>query len=213
MDARADIRDLITAARRGAPEAIGQIFEAARGHLLHMAARELPEELRAKIGPSDLVQETAVDMHRDFVQFTGTTAEECFAWLREILKHNVVDAVRHYRESLKRDVTREVSLSSAPAREGTALIERAHPPDGSAIRREEAAALNDVLMRLPEDYRRVLQLRYWGGMSFVDIAPLFERSPDAVRKLWYRAVERLQCELAAANGQPVATHPPMMPLP
>lgn len=211
MDARADIRDLIDAARSGAPEAIGQIFEAAHGHLLQLAARELPAELRAKIGPSDLVQETAVDMHRDFAQFTGTTAEECFAWLREILRHNVVDAVRHYRESLKRNVTREVSLSSAPARDGTALVERARPPDGSAIRREEAAALNNVLMRLPEEYRRVLQLRYWNGMSFVDIAPLLERSPDAVRKLWYRAVERLQCELAAANGQPVATQPPMMP--
>lgn len=211
MDARGDIRDLLDAARRGGPDAIGQIFEAAHGHLLQLADRELPAELRAKIGPSDVVQETAVDMHRDFPQFTGTTAEECFAWLREILRHNVVDAVRHYRESLKRNVTREVSLFSTPAREGAALVERARPPDGSAIRREEAAALNDVLMRLPEEYRRVLQLRYWGGMSFVDIAPLLERSPDAARKLWYRAVERLQCELAAADAQRVATQPPATP--
>jgi DNA-directed RNA polymerase specialized sigma24 family protein len=48
-------------------------------------------------------------------------------------------------------------------------------------------------------------------MSFVDIAPLLERSPDAVRKLWYRAVERLQGELAAASGQPVAMQPHVMP--
>jgi len=211
MDARIDIRDLLNAARRGRPDAIGKIFEAARGHLLQLAARELPAELRAKIGPSDLVQETAVDMHRDFTQFTGSTAEECFAWLREILRHNVVDAVRHYRESLKRNVTREVSLASAPARDGAALIQRARPPDGSAIRREEAAALNDVLGRLPEEYRRVLQLRYWSGMSFVDIAPLLGRSPDAARKLWYRAVERLQHELAAADGEPVAAQPHTTP--
>jgi RNA polymerase sigma-70 factor (ECF subfamily) len=211
MDARADIRALLTAARRGRPDAIGQIFEAARGHLLQLAARELPAELRAKIGPSDLVQETAVDMHRDFAQFNGTTAEECFAWLREILRHNVVDAVRHYRESLKRNVTLEVSLGSSPACHHAALVERARQPDGSAIRREEAATLNDVLARLPEEYRRVLQLRYWSGMSFVDMAPLLGRSPDAVRKLWYRAVERLQGELAAADNQPVATQPPVIP--
>lgn len=210
MDARADIRDLLNAARRGRPDAVGQIFEAARGHLLQLAARELPAELRAKIGPSDLVQETAVDMHRDFSQFTGTTAEECFAWLREILRHNVVDAVRHYRESLKRNVTREVSLSS-PAHDGKGLAQRSRLPDGSAIRREEAATLNKVLERLPEEYRRVLQLRYWSGMSFVDIAPLLSRSPDAVRKLWYRAVERLQGELAATDGRPGGTQPPMTP--
>ena len=47
----------------------------------------------------------------------------------------------------------------------------------------------------PEDYRRVLELRYWGGLSFVAMAPELDRSPDAVRKLWYRALERLQQEL------------------
>jgi hypothetical protein len=30
------------------------------------------------------------------------------------------------------------------------------------------------------------------------MAPELERSPEAVRKLWYRAIERLQEELAAA---------------
>lgn len=211
MDVQADIRDLLNAARRGRPDAIGQIFESARGHLLQLATRELPAELRAKIGPSDVVQETAVDMHRDFAQFNGTTTEECFAWLREILRHNVVDAVRHYRESLKRNVALEVSLNSSPACHDAALVETTHQPDGSAIRREEAATLNEVLNRLPDEYRRVLQLRYWSGMSFVDMAPLLHRSPDAVRKLWYRAVERLQGELAAAESRTVATQPPATP--
>lgn len=207
MDARANIRALITAARRGAPDAIGQLFESARGHLLHCADRELPADLRAKIGPSDVVQETAVDMQRDFVQFNGTTAEELFAWLREILRHNLVDAVRHYRESLKRDVAREVSLATQPGRgHGESVAELTHTPDGSAIRREEAAALNRALTRLPPEYQRVLQLRYWGGMSFVDMAPQLGRSPDAARKLWYRAIERLQSELAAAALPQVSHH-------
>jgi RNA polymerase sigma-70 factor (ECF subfamily) len=206
MDARADILDLIAAARRGEPDAIGQIFEAARSHLLLCADRELPADLRAKIGPSDVVQETAVDMQRDFMQFSGTTAEELFAWLREILRHNLVDAVRHYRESLKRDVTREVSLTTPPGRrDGEGIAELTHTPDGSAIRREEAATLNKVLTRLPLEYQRVLQLRYWSGMSFVDMAPHLGRSPDAARKLWYRAIERLQSELAA-QASPLVPH-------
>lgn len=207
MDARADIRDLLDAARRGAPDAIGRILEAARGHLLQLADRELPAELRAKVGPSDLVQETAVDAHRDFRQFTGTTPEECFAWLREILRHNVIDAVRHYRESLKRNIDREESLIGRPARDREAFFARHHPPDGSAIRREEAASLNEVLARLPLDYRRVLQMRYWGGMTFAEMAPALDRSPEAARKLWYRALERLQDELTlvAGDGATAAT--------
>jgi RNA polymerase sigma-70 factor (ECF subfamily) len=200
MDARADIRDLIDAARRGAPDAIGRIFEAARGHLLQLADHELPAELRAKVGASDLVQETAVDAHRDFAQFTGTTSEECFAWLRQILHHNVIDAIRHYRDSLKRDINREVLIAGRPAEAHAAFVAGHGSPDGSAIRREEAATVNDVLDRLPVDYRRVLQPRYWSGMSFVEMAPALDRSPEAARKLWYRALERLQDELALVAG-------------
>lgn len=93
MDAHDDIRALLAAARDGRPDALGRIFEVARGHLLQLAERDLPSELRPKIGPSDLVQETAIEMQRGFDRFTGTTAEECFAWLREILRNNTVDAV------------------------------------------------------------------------------------------------------------------------
>jgi RNA polymerase sigma-70 factor (ECF subfamily) len=202
MDVHADIRDLIDRARRGVPEAIGQLLEAARGQLLELADQELPEDLRAKIGPSDVVQETAVEAHRDFADFTGTTAEECFAWLRMILRHNVVDAVRRYRESLKRNVALEVRLSSGPMSGVGTLVEPHRPPDGSAIRREEAGLLNDTLARLPADYRQVLELRYWSGLSFVEMAPQLGRSPEAARKLWYRAVERLQAELAAGAAKP-----------
>ena len=200
MDARTDISDLIDRARRGAPDALGRLFEAVRGQLLELAHRELPADLRMKIGPSDVVQETAVDMHRDFGQFTGTTAEECFAWLREVLRNNVVDSIRRYRESRKRDAARETRLENASLADLNGLRQLGKPPDGSAIRREEAAVINAALGRLPPDYRRVLELRYWRGMSFVAMASEFGRSPEAVRKLWYRALERLQGELVPANG-------------
>jgi RNA polymerase sigma-70 factor (ECF subfamily) len=198
MDVHDDIRQLLAAARRGESDAIGRIFEAARGRLMLLAHREFPADIRAKVGPSDVIQETALDMHRDFSRFVGTTAEECFAWLREILRHNMVDAVRRYRTSMKRRSTREVSLSHAERRQADAFMAAGRPPDGSAIRREEAAVLGDVLARLPDEYQRVLRLRYWGGMAFVDMAPLLGRSPEAVRKLWFRAVERLHVELEAA---------------
>lgn len=200
MDARSDIRELLDRARRGAPDAIGRIFETAREELLGLAEHELPGDLRMKVSPSDVVQETAVDMQRGFGQFAGTTAEECFAWLREVLRHNVVDAIRRYREAQKRDPACETSLDGFRSREQRNLGEPPRRPEESAIRREEAAVVNDILARLPPDYRRVLELRYWGGLTFVAIAPELGRSPEAVRKLWYRAIERLQHELAATSS-------------
>lgn len=188
---------LLAAARRGCPTSLGWIFEALRARLVAVADQELPVSLRAKMGPSDLVQETAIDMQRDFASFRGSTAEECFAWLRSILRNNVVDKVRQFEATQKRDLGREEPIDPAGRDAGGRLPACTKLPEGSAIRHEDAAAVSQALARLPADHRTVIELRYWRGLSFGDIGVEMGRSPDAVRKLWYRAIERLQAELAA----------------
>lgn len=191
---------LLDAARCGHDDAFGKLFETFRRHLLLVAHEELPQALRGKLGASDLVQETAVDARRDFPAFRGATPEECFAWLRAILRNNVVDAVRRYGTSQKRATGLEVSLTSPAGRREGAMLEAAHGlPDGSAIRREDAGLLAAAMGQLSTDHQTVLRLRYWEGLSFVEIGDRMSRSPDAVRKLWYRAVERLQEEMKGAS--------------
>jgi RNA polymerase sigma-70 factor (ECF subfamily) len=63
---------------------------------------------------------------------------------------------------------------------------------------EQAEALRCALERLPDDYRRVLTLRYQEERSFEEIGGLMERSANAARKLFARAVERLQQEMDPA---------------
>ena len=68
-------------------------------------------------------------------------------------------------------------------------------PSGQAMENEQDQALQAALGRLPEDYRRVITLRYQEQLPFEEIGRLLQRSPDAARKLWARAVERLHEEL------------------
>jgi RNA polymerase sigma factor (sigma-70 family) len=63
---------------------------------------------------------------------------------------------------------------------------------------EKAQAVEAALARMPDDYRRVIQWRYQEDRSFEEMAQLLERSENAVRKLWFRAIERLQQELDAS---------------
>jgi RNA polymerase sigma-70 factor (ECF subfamily) len=193
------IERLLDDARQGSSAALGRLFESARTYLLFLANKELPPDLRAKMGASDLVQETAVDVHHDFPRFTGTTAEEFYGWLRSILRNNVLDAVRRYESSQKRAVHRETSLTALLDRDGSArcipTTPAEKPADGSVIRREDAAQMAAVLACLPDDYRIVLRMRYWDGLTFQQIGDRFGRSPEAARKLWYRAVQKLQAEM------------------
>jgi RNA polymerase sigma-70 factor, ECF subfamily len=196
------ITPLVQQAQSGCSAAIGSLLEAARGYLLLQAEQELPLALRAKVGPSDIVQETAIDAHRDFLRFRGTTQEELYAWLRTILQNNVMDAVRRFEIAEKRSVKREASLSVVVDRCGISVLPAGSTtPEHSAIRREDAALLARVLARMPDDYQTILRLRYWDGLTFPQIATRIGRSEEAARKLWYRALARLTEELQARSAE------------
>ena len=176
-------------ARAGSPEALGRALEAFRGYLLRIAEQELDPDLRAKGGASDLVQETFLKAHRHFDRFHGDSEAELRAWLRQLLRNQLADFRALFREAGKRRLSREVGLD-AGSRAGPA--DAGPSPSGVAIGHEEADALRRALGRLPEDYRRVLVLRHQEGQTFEEIGRQMGRSAEAVRKLWARAVERLQ---------------------
>jgi RNA polymerase sigma-70 factor (ECF subfamily) len=196
-----DAVQYLAAARAGSREALGQALEICRGYLLRVANQGLDQDLRAKGGASDLVQETFLEAHRDFGCFQGSSEQEFLAWLRLLLLHNVANFTRRYRGTDKRRVGREVELDGAesPACRRAGLATDTPSPSSEAIAHEQAEKIQQALERLPDDYRRVLQLRNQERRSFEEIGPLMERSAEATRRLWTRAVERLQRELEASS--------------
>jgi RNA polymerase sigma-70 factor (ECF subfamily) len=198
--------DRLTAARAGSREALGQALEACRAYLLKIAEHDLDPALRPKGGASDLVQQTFLEAQRDFGRFAGRSEEELLAWLRQLLRNNLANFARDFRQTGKRRIDREVALDTPDSSAGLAgqLPADATSPSGQAATDEQAELLRRAMDRLPEDYRRVLKLRYQEGRSFEEIAGLIGRSPNAARKLWARAVEALETELGpAAPGREV----------
>jgi RNA polymerase sigma-70 factor (ECF subfamily) len=191
------VGDWLPFARSGSAEALGKILDACRGYLLTIASQELDPELQAKGGASDLVQETLLRAVRGFSGFQGDTEAELLAWLRRVLLNNLADFARLYRATDKRQVAREIGLASCDSSEprGAELAADISSPSGQAMRHEQIEAVKKAMERLPEDYPRVLLLRYQDERSFDEIGRLIDRTANAARKLWLRAVERLQHEL------------------
>jgi RNA polymerase sigma-70 factor, ECF subfamily len=189
-----DAAQWLPAARAGSAEALGQALEACRAYLLLIAQQELDPELRAKGGASDLVQETLVDALRDFRRFLGDSEGELRAWLRQLLLHNLIDFTRHYRDTAKHQIRREVALADdgSSCKRGLGLAASDPSPSDQVVKDEQAQAIKRALERLPEDYGRVLRLRFQEDLSFEDIGRLMNLTPNAARKLWTRAVKRLQ---------------------
>jgi RNA polymerase sigma-70 factor, ECF subfamily len=186
-------------ARGGSREALGRLLQACRGYLLLVAQQQVDPELRAKGGASDLVQETFLEAQRDFAQFHGHSEAELLAWLRRLLLNNVADFSRRYQGTQKRGAAQEVALDGGSSGGGPPVAAEEPSPSGLAAANEQAALLQRALERLPEDYRQVIVLHHQEQRSFVEIGEVMGRSPEAVRKLWGRAIERLQQELKAPS--------------
>src|SRR5262245_31391716 len=107
---------LIRQARTGSNEALGRLLDGCRGYLLRIAGDDLDPRLQAKGGASDIVQETFLEAHRDFGEFTGDSEQELLAWLRHRLRFKVSKFIRSYRQTAKRASALEVPLEDGGSR-------------------------------------------------------------------------------------------------
>jgi len=190
------VESLIQNARDGSTVALGQRVDASRSYLLAVARRSLPSSLQAKLSPSDLVQEAALEAHRDFAMFQGEQREELFAWLRRILLNNVANVRRHFEETAKRDVSLEVAWEQVASCAIVDLIHDPRTPCSQLVSLEQRNAMEEALSRLPADLRNAIELRNKEHLSFAEIGAQMKCSPSAARKLWARAIERLRHMLA-----------------
>jgi RNA polymerase sigma-70 factor (ECF subfamily) len=176
------------------------MLEQCRAYLLVIADSELDSDLRVKAGASDLVQESFLEAQRDIGRFQGSSADELLAWLRKILLHNLADFARQYRETTARRISRERALDGI---EGPSilpqLVAKDLSPSKQAAVNEQQLALARALARLPEEYRRAIVLRHQEQCSFAEIGEALDRSAEAARKIWFRAVERLREELGSGG--------------
>jgi RNA polymerase sigma-70 factor (ECF subfamily) len=195
-----DFQNDLQAARAGSAEALGRVLERFRPYLLRIANDELDSALRPKVGASDLVQQSLLEGQQDFAGFRGTALDDLQAWLRGILRHNLADVRAAYHEAAKRQLKQEELLDTATAGPlHERLVADTPSPLEHVVADEQVHALQQALGRLTEDYRRVLTLRHQEGLSFVQIGDTLGRSADAVRKLWFRAVEALRQEMQGSH--------------
>lgn len=194
-----------SAARAGSTAALGALFEECRNYLLLIANRELGEGIQAKVGASDLVQETFVEAQKIFERFEGNSSQELRAWLGRILEFKLAQATRRFAATEKRDVRRERSLETLSR--GDWPEEPADSASGSmppVERSAKLAALRAAVERLPPDYQVAIEMRSFQKRPFAELAAKLDRSTDAVRRLWLRAVVRLRLELTGSERNPNA---------
>jgi len=195
-DLGTDPESLIERAREGERSARERLLESFRNYLRLLAYTGMGERLQDKADPSDLVQETLLKAHANFMDFRGRNEAELAGWLRQILARNLIDLGRRYRGTEARQVSRERSLEEMLDHSSMALGKLipvgGSSPSEHAQRRELSVVLADALADLNPDYRDVIMLRSLEERSWEDVARRMKRTTGAVRVLWARALTRLR---------------------
>jgi RNA polymerase sigma-70 factor, ECF subfamily len=182
-----------------AAESDGPAVEQFRTYLLLLARMHLGRSAGPQPDPSDLVQQTLLDAHRQRQQFRGGNPAEMAVWLRRMLACNLADAWRALHRG-KRDVDRERSLEAelaqSSARLEAWLIAEQSSPSQQAMHNEQMLRVADALTTLPEAQREVVVLHYWQALPLAEVAVRMGRSPASIAGLLQRGLRALREVLA-----------------
>jgi RNA polymerase sigma-70 factor (ECF subfamily) len=190
---------LLMEAQAGSNSSLGQLLQGYQNYLNLLADEELGSAIQVKASASDLVQDSFLEAKRDFGQFTGQSPQDFQAWLRRLLLNNVANVIRSYHGTEKRDISREVPAAHEDLNRMPLIADKGRTASSIVMKNEQLDALQLAIQKLPGHYQDVIQWRNYDRASFEDIGQRLERSAEAARKLWVRAVELLQQELDTSH--------------
>ena len=129
----------------------------------------------------DLAEDTFLRLMVKKPRFSGRSSFR--SWLYAIGRNVAVDYVR-----------RNSKVVPVPSEEMTDIADAADI-EGAYIREEQQKIINKALEKLPPDYRRVIWLVFFEGLSNGEVALVMKKNERQIRNLLYRAKQSLRKEL------------------
>jgi RNA polymerase sigma-70 factor (ECF subfamily) len=185
--------------KAGDQEARERLSKELRPFIRALAQKQESNQKRRIWDASDITQESLLKLFtlpRE-QEFKGTTVAEFVTWVQKLVQNKSFDAIRHDKAK-KRGGDRFVGGLPGDAEGEIALAANTSSPSAAMTRQEEEQKkqeerrrYEEALERLSEDHRRVICLRMRENLSVAEVAQKMDRSEEAVKQLYQRALARL----------------------
>lgn len=184
---------LLQQVRAGEAEATNRLLDRHRLYLRRLIEVRLDPRIRARVDPSDVVQEAQLEASRRLDGYLKEPALPFRLWLRQIAYDRLLMLRRHHVSAARRTVKRDLPL---PDRSSLMLAQQllaaGSTPSQQAIKREFVRRVREAVSQLPEGDREVLALRNLEGLSNQEAAQLLHMDPATASRRYGRAVIRLR---------------------
>ena len=188
---------LIPPSKDGDPVAREKLLAEMQAYLKVVANRQMDEALRQKVGASDIVQQSFLQIIKNFEQFRGESRAEFRGWIRQIVI-NETNRARTNFHTQKRDMTREQTIDNRSSQAaGPTPVDRHETPASAAMTEERKKKFYDVLGKLAPRHAEAIKLRSIQKMSFREIGETMDCTEQAASKIWHRAMANFEKILLA----------------
>lgn len=194
LNANDNTESLLARGASGDAEAVGQLLEQHRPFLRRIVELRLDPSLRGRIDPSDVVQETQVEVIRRLVDYVQRRPMSFRVWLHETTCQRLAMLWRHHRGAQRRSVVREVVL---PAESSIALAQSllAESPSEYLQQQELTQKVREAVSRLAAADREIVLLRNFEELTNQESAERLGIDEMAASKRYGRALLRLRKHL------------------
>jgi RNA polymerase sigma-70 factor (ECF subfamily) len=197
---------LLTAVANGEDGAVDRLLARHRPEIVQFVRLRFDPRLRARIDPSDVVQETQMEVARRLDDYLRRRPMPFRIWLRRTAYQRLLMVRRRHLSASQRSAHCELPL---PDRSSRALARSLLAPPsapGHRLRQQElAAVVRHAVGKLNNRDREVLLMRTFEDASYEEIGFLFGISIEAAKKRHGRALLRLHkilLESGLSEGTP-----------
>ena len=181
----------------GDAAAIDILFQEHRRRLRQMVGAQLSPMVRARVDPSDVVQETILEAHRRLPEYLISRPIPFYPWLRQLAGERLAKVHRFHLGTKARDAKREHSQPWPLADDSMnqladGLMASQSGPMQRMLREEMRSRVRRSLDALTFGDRQILILRILEDVSTADAAAILGLSESAVRTRQLRALQRFQ---------------------
>jgi RNA polymerase sigma-70 factor (ECF subfamily) len=205
-DHKDDLAELLQRAGAGDQRALGELFDRHRARLRRMVQIRLAQRLKGRIDPSDVLQETYLELSRSLANYLRDPVVPFFLWLRFLTGKKLQALHRHHLGARLRDAHREISLQGGawpPATSeslAASLLGKLTTPSQAAIRAEVRLRVQEALSSMPLLDREVLALRHFEQLSNAETARVLGITEAGASNRFVRALKRLRIILVDLPG-------------
>jgi RNA polymerase sigma-70 factor (ECF subfamily) len=190
---------LLEEVRSGDENAFERLFALHRPGLREFVARRFDPRVRARLDPSDVVQETQLEAYRRMDDFLERRPMPYRVWLRKTAYERLLKLRRYHVEAARRSVGREHGLPDQSALLARHFLDRGASPSQVLAHGDLTRRVRQALAELSETDREMLLMRIVDELPYREIGYILDLDPAAARKRHGRALLRLRSVLRDAG--------------